>query len=68
MYTRKIQRLYIGLRESKTFESRGKLVGYSISLWDFNYYNSGRSKAINVLSMVLHFVFIFLLKNKELCF
>ena len=59
MYTKKIQWLFIGLRESKTFESCGKLVRYSISLWEFNYY-SGRSKAINVLLMVLDFVFIFL--------
>ena len=57
MYTKKLQRLF-GLRESKTFEFRGKTSSL-FNFFEFNYY-SGRSKAINVLLMVLHLVFIFL--------
>ena len=57
---KKIQRLYIGLRENKTFESRS--ITLDSVIWGFNYY-SGRSKAINVLPMVLHFCFYIPLKK-----
>ena len=67
MYTRTIQQLYIGLRESKTFESRSKTLDLVIQ---FLYGGSIITVGVVELSMFCRWFYITLIyKNfKELCF
>ena len=69
MYTRKIQQLYIGLWESKTFESRSKTLDMVIQ---FLYGGSITTVGVVKLSMYCQWFYILFLYSykhfKELCF